>query len=377
MSITGQPLTIHQFHYRASLGEAVTRHMLFIQEALSEVGIGGKIFSVQRKNLPQGKVHAWSMDSVWDCDLLLIHHSQYNPSFQEVLSVEIPKAVVYHSQSPEHYFSHDLEARKNLQLGKKQLIKLGKRGFRALAVSSFSAAELEGKGFQSVGLIPLMHLKSNSTEINLSQASDPKHLLFVGKLAPHKKQALLIETFFHLQKHLPTNSKLHLVGTGDPLYTKYLKLLIKQLGLSQQVSLTGKLTDSNLKDYYSLADAFVCMSEHEGFCLPVVEAMNSAIPVFYRPLSGIKETMGGAGVELLTDNPIQNAMVLKNILENPSALRAILGKQEQRVKDLSAFQNKRTLQKQLIKLCDRKIKKESHEAPIALSSPDRLSKELV
>lgn len=362
-----QPLTIHQFHYRASAGEAVTQHMLFIREALAEVGVSGKIFSVQRKNLPQGKVQEWTLDSAWDCDLLLIHHSQYNPELKELLSMELPKAVVYHSQPPENYFSHDLDAKRSLHQGRNQLSWFRKRKIPALAVSKFSVGELKSWGFDSVSVLPLMHLEQLKSETELPEANEPRHLLFVGKVAPHKKQSLLIETFYHLRKELPAHSKLHLVGTGDPLYTKYLKLLIAQLGLNSHVSLTGKLTDSNLKDYYSMADGFICMSEYEGFCMPVVEAMKAGVPVFYRPLTGTKETMGGAGVELLSDDPVQNAMVIKTFLESKTALQTILAKQQSRLKILGAFQNRKKVQEVLLNLCGRTlIQRKSHEASLSL-----------
>ena len=347
-------ISIHQFHYRASAGEAVTQHMLFIREALAEAGIGGKIFSVQRKNLPQGKVQAWSPDSAWDCDLLLIHHSQYNPNLKELLSIEVPKAVIYHSQPPASLFSYDPEVKKNLEIGKKQLGLLKRKGLVALGVSQFAVAELARLGFKNTGVIPLMHLESQPAVMGSVEKNEPKHLLFVGKLAPHKKQSLLVETFYHLRKELPPQSQLHLVGTGDPLYTKYLRLLIKQLGLSQSVILTGKLTDSNLSEYYALADAFICMSEYEGFCIPVVEAMRAQLPVFYRSVTGIKETMGGAGVELLTNDPIQNALILKQFLNSPTALKAVLARQQMRLKSLSSFQNRKTVQEQILKLSNRK-----------------------
>jgi len=367
-------IAIHQFHYRASAGEAITQHMLFIRESLAEIGVGGKIFSMERKNLPQGKVQAWSPDSVWDCDLLLIHHSQYNPELKKILSIEVPKAVIYHSQPPSRFFAHDPLALKNIEKGLKQLRFLKRKEMIALGVSDFSVSGLRDLGFKSTGILPLIHLEPSSVVKETFERDEAKHLLFVGKLAPHKKQALLIETFYHLRKELPPHSQLHLVGTGDPVYTKYLKLLIKQLGLTQSVSLTGKLTESNLREYYLLADAFICMSEYEGFCLPVVEAMKSEVPVFYRPISGVKETMGGAGVELMTDDPVQNAILLNCFLRSPAALKAVVAKQQTRLKSLSGFQNRKTVQKVLMGLCHRQSEiktifssmKSSHDAPLTL-----------
>jgi glycosyltransferase involved in cell wall biosynthesis len=346
-----QSFTVHQFHYKASGGDAVTQHMLFIQSALAEIGIGGGIFSVERKNLPLGKIQPWSVDSVWNCDLLLIHHAQGNPVLKDILDLEIPKAIVYHSQAPARFYSHDLETKHNLMLGKKQLTLLKKRGVPVFGVSEFTLDELKRIGFESPQILPLMHLEKIKLEEKPFDFLEPKNLLFVGRIAPHKRQSLLIESFYHLRSQLPAHSKLILIGTGDPLYTKYLKLLIQQWKLTGQVVLAGKLTDQDKESYYELADAFVCLSEHEGFCIPLVEAMREGVPVFYRPSSGVKETMAGAGVQLLSENPTEIAATLLAFLRNEEAQKQVLKQQEKRLKELSKFQNKTVLQAKLLEWC--------------------------
>lgn len=344
----GQPLTVHQFNFRASAGEAVTQQMLFLKEALAEVGIGGKIFAVERKNLPQGKVEKWSLDSAWDCDLLLIHHSQGNPALKSVQSLEVKKALVYHALPPETFYAHDLEFKSNLALGKKQLSIFKNQQMSAFGVSAFTLKELEQRGFKSPRLLPLLHLDAPiQSDPEISDADEPKNLLFVGKIAPHKHQALLIQTFYHLRSALPEHSKLYLVGTGDPLYTKYLRLLIRQLGLSPWVVLTGKVTETDLKHYYSLADAFIGLSAHEGFGIPLVEAMKYGVPVFYRPLSGAKDTMAGSGVEILSDNPLEIAAVVKTVLSSQTSLKAVLKQQNKRLEALSLIHNKTVAQREI------------------------------
>lgn len=346
-----QSLTIHQYHARATAGDAITQHMLFIQEALDEIGIGGKIFAGEKRNLPQGKVLLWSKGLGWDCDLFLIHHSQYNPDFKSLLSLERPKAVLYHSQPSESYFSYDADLKKSLRLGKKQLVEYRKKGIPTLGVSEFSAGELRDLGFSKPGILPLMHLEAPEKRQKEWDWAEPKHLVFVGRLAPHKGQSQLIEIFFHLKKLLPPQSKLYLLGTGDPLYTKYLKLLIKQWNLENQIVLTGKVTQADLVKYYTLADAFVCASEHEGFCLPLVEAMKHGVPVFFKSQPAVKETMGRAGVEWLSGNSVECAAVLSSFIKNPKALEGVIKKQDERLKQLSLFQNKKVLQKTLFSLC--------------------------
>lgn len=346
-----QSFTIHQFHHKASGGDAVTQHMLFIQSALAEIGIDGKIFSIERKNLPTEKVQPWSVDSVWNCDLLLIHHSQGNPLLKEVVSVEIPKAVIYHSQPPADFYSHDLEMKHRLELGRQQLHFFKKKDIPLFGVSLFGLEELKALGFQNPQLLPLMHLETTQSSEKNFDWQEPKNLLFVGRIAPHKRQSLLIETFYHLKNQLPPHSKLILVGSGDPLYIKYLKLLIQQWKLSGQVVLAGKLTDQDKKRYFELADAFLCVSEHEGFCIPLVEAMRERVPVFYRPVSGVKETMGGAGVQLLTQNPTEIAAVLLAFLKKTEAQKQVLSQQDKRLRELSKFQNRTVLQSKLLEWC--------------------------
>lgn len=368
-----QALTVHQYHFRASAGEAITQHMLLIQQALAEVGVSGKIFSSEIKNLPQGRVHKWSLDSAWDCDLLLIHHSQANPEVKSLSRLEIPKALIYHSQPPESFYVHDRDMFRNLIQGKKQLSFWKHQNVPAFAVSQFGVNELKKLGFPRAEILPLMHLEPQSAALEDAEPLEPKHLLFVGKLMPHKRQAQLIELFFYLKSEFPKGSQLHLVGTGDPLYTKYLKLLVKQLGLSSFVTLTGKLTEAELKNYYSFADAFICVSDHEGFCLPVVEAMQQQVPVFYRPHSGIQETMAGAGVEFLSSRPVDHAAIIASVLKHPPAVRALLKKQNQRLKEMARFQNKKKLQEMILGMCQRlpiakgslnsKPKVKPHDAP--------------
>lgn len=349
-----QGLTIHQYHFRASAGEAITQHMLLIQQALAEIGVSGKIFSSEIKNLPQGRVHAWSLDSAWDCDLLLIHHSQANPELKSLSRLEIPKALVYHSQPPEAFYVHDRDMFRNLIQGKKQLSFWNRQNVPAFAVSPFGVSELKKLGFSKPEILPLMHLEPQTAALGETDPDEPKHLLFVGKLMPHKRQAQLIETFFYLKNEFPKGSQLHLVGTGDALYTKYLKLLIQQLGLSSLVTLTGKLTEAELKNYYSFADAFICVSDHEGFCLPVVEAMQLQVPVFYRPHSGIQETMAGAGVELLSSRSLDHAAIIAGVLKHPEAIQQVLKNQNRRLKELARFQNRKKIQEMIMKRCQYK-----------------------
>src|SRR5688572_13447070 len=107
MSSLTQGITVHQFHYHANTGDAITQQMRFIQNALKEIGIDGEIYAKKfpRKLLPQ--IKSFQKERLWNADLLLIHHSFGNPAFDELARVEIPKAIVYHNITPAEFYGHD------------------------------------------------------------------------------------------------------------------------------------------------------------------------------------------------------------------------------------------------------------------------------
>ena len=116
------------------------------------------------------------------------------------MDLEIPKAVVYHAQPDPSFFSHDLELRKRLYRGKTQLRWLAKREIPAFAVSHFCEIELKRLGFQSVKRLPLLNLDSGLKKATWDKAdSEPKQILFVGNILPHKNQAALIDLILLLR----------------------------------------------------------------------------------------------------------------------------------------------------------------------------------
>jgi glycosyltransferase involved in cell wall biosynthesis len=110
------------------------------------------------------------------------------------------------------------------------------------------------------------------------------------------------------------------------------------------------VTKNSLEHYYEIADAFVCPSEHEGFCIPLVEAMSRHVPTFYISKTGVKETMGKSGVSLKTENPLEIAQILAAVLEKPLAIKAILKSQHQRLMELADTQSKLRVQELILEL---------------------------
>lgn len=334
----GQTLSIHQFHDSVAPGDAITQQLLFIQSSLKAVGITGKIFSRNIKGALEEKVLPFRKENVWDCDVMLVHFSMGLEKPEEILKLEIPKALVYHNITPPEFFAHDSFLKSLAANGRKQLARHAADFIANFSDSDFNRRELEKLGYRNGRLLPLFDLDRSVPDSSARKAG-PFHLLFVGRLAPHKNQALLIKIFYHLRSELPPDSKLYLVGTGDPIYTHYLRLLIVQLGLEEHVVLPGKVQPRELKRFYETAGAFISASHHEGFGIPLVESMQAGLPVFYLPKAAVSETMGKAGHRLKAKEPLPLAREIAATLGDSVQMAEILRQQKTRLAEIAAFQN--------------------------------------
>lgn len=337
---TRQKIAIHQYHYSASLGDGVTDHMVFIRDSLHRAGISGEMYATEIKDSAQGRVRPFLASEIWDCDLLLIHHSHGNPQLGPLLKIEVPKALIYHNVTPPHYFRHDPYIAKLCKMGRDQLHIFRSHTVANFADSRFNAVELTDLRFSRSDILPLLDVEKMLSTPPPSGKRDGQTLfLFVGRMAPHKNQAMILRVFFHLRRFIRQNCRLVFVGTQDPIYGNYVRLLRNQLDLKQSVEFSGHVSAQKLRQYYESADAFICLSEHEGFCRPLVEAMACDVPVFFRPISAIPETMGNAGVELLSSRPEEQAAAIATVLENKEAIATIQESQRNRLRQLAQIQN--------------------------------------
>ena len=343
-----QKLRVHQYHDCVQPHDAVTNQMRFLKTVLRDAGISGEIFSRHIK--PQGwsEAQPFHANRVWDCDLLLIHHSQGSPLLSEVLKIEVPKALVYHNITPSYFFNHDPYLRDLCQLGRAQLLQMRPQLIAAFADSKFNATELEELGYSSPQLLPLFDL--GACQITTRKPRTPRHLIFVGKITPHKNQALLIKTLFYLNLLWEKKAKLTLVGGEDPIYGRYVRHLVKALGLETVVTFTGKIDDEALREHFRLADAFLSTSLHEGYGVPLVEAMRAGLPVFALSNSAVPETVKGAGVLLETQKPHHIANIIATVLADPKAVALIQQSQKKRLQELEKEQSRQKVLEPLVPL---------------------------
>ena len=210
----------------------------------------------------------------------------------------------------------------------------------SMAVSKYNCDELRKLGFYNLKVLPILYDFKKCSQLYhpqfLSQMSGKKNILFLGRIAPNKKQEDVIKAFYYYHKFRP-ESRLFLVGSyqGMEKYLNELMCLVTLLGLQEDVIFTGKVSYEIMSSLYKGSDLFLSMSEHEGFCVPLLESMYFDLPVLAYASSAIPETLGKGGVLFYEKNYPLIAEMMIQMTENEQFRSEIIRKQQERLNDFS------------------------------------------
>ncbi|MDX6676359.1 MAG: hypothetical protein QOE31_411 [Solirubrobacteraceae bacterium] len=233
-------------------------------------------------------------------DVLLIHYSAYAPKLRAVLELPNRKLLLSHNITPARWFwDHDPQAAVVCALGRKQLPQFAEAADVVAGVSLYNAREM---GSEIVIPILFDPAELGAARDRGAPPSGPPLILFVGRLAPHKRQDAVMRAFeLYRRRHAP-DARLVLVGAPvNWAYDAAMRELAE--GLSPgAITIESGLTREQLAERYRSAHAFVCLSEHEGFCIPLLEAFHFGVPVIARPVGGVPEVAGDAALLLGEDD---------------------------------------------------------------------------
>ena len=270
------------------------------------------------------------------------------------------KIFIYHNITPSHFF-RDYENRTVAELckeGLKQLKALRLVPSLCLAVSAYNKADIEKTGYLCpVRILPIICQFKEQAAVRKDKG-DSVNILFVGRLAPNKKQNDIIEAFYIYHKNINPQSRLILLGGGEDDYAKALKAYPRSIGLDS-VTYTGHVSDSEKDAYYRDADVFLCLSEHEGFCVPLLEAMHYGIPIIAYDSSAVTETLGGAGLLLERKEPEIVAEAIDMLVTDEKLRDALVANGRERLKDFAPEKAKDILLKELKDFTDYRKKEKT------------------
>lgn len=231
--------------------------------------------------------------------------------------------VNHHNLTPPHFFDRwEPALAAGLARGEAQLASLATRAELALAVSAFNAEGCVRAGYRNVEVAPFladlagMRAVDKGHALHLRATKRGTDWLFVGRLCPNKAQHDLIVAFAAYRRAFDPAARLHLVGGATPAsYRSALEKLVADLDLEDAATLTGPVPASVLSAHYEVADVFVSLSEHEGFCVPVLEAWHAGLPVVALAAAAVPETVGGAGLLLPTKrSPLFTAAAVARVV---------------------------------------------------------------
>lgn len=307
---------IHQIVPTLSSGDAVGAHTLRVRDALRGAGLESEIFAPDIDPALAGEARplATLPHPAPERMALLYQCSIGNEVVDLLLRRPDPLVVNYHNLTPVGQLLRWAPEMAHLVgWGRNQLGALARRAVLGIGDSSLNSAELVAAGFARVRTVPvLLDLTAECTP------DEPGHRwLFVGRIVPNKAQHDVIAAFaWHRAVHAPT-ATLRLVGKDAvPAYRVELERMVDELGLTDSVTLTGPVSEAALEEEFRRASVFVCLSDHEGFGIPLLEAMAHGVPVVAFAAAAVPETVGAAGLLLPSKEPSLVAAAAKRAVDD-------------------------------------------------------------
>ncbi len=257
------------------------------------------------------------------------------------------KVIIYHNITPPHFFERFSEELVTITAtGRHEIKLLAEATDLGLADSEFNRQELEAYGYKTTGVLPiLLDFSKHATppeQTILDKFQDGKvNILFVGRVAPNKKQEDLIKAFYCYKRFVNPNARLLLVGKyrDDEAYVTLLRELIAELQVDD-VHLIGHVTQAELNAFYTLSDMLLCLSEHEGFCVPAVESMFFKLPILAYNCTALPYTLGNSGILINEKRYAEIAEMMQMVVENSALREEIIARQTTR---LAAFRQETVL----------------------------------
>ncbi|MHB1488101.1 MAG: glycosyltransferase [Acidimicrobiales bacterium] len=302
-------VAVHQFVPALLPGDATGGHTLQLRRLLRDHGIASDIYTELIGEGLEGEAFKFN-------DYSRRHGPHDVLIYQMATASEVadylyarPEVLVmnYHNVTPAAFFRPwDPRTASHQSWGRSQVARLSDRTTLAVVDSAYNEAELVDFGYGSSAVVPILldtdAFPDDVDQARLEQLEQAKTKggatwLFVGRVAPNKAQHDLIKALFVYRRLYDQRARLHLVGRPSaPSYSRALDAMVAELDLAGAVTFTGGVTQAELGAYYSSADVLVSASEHEGFCVPLLEAMSHRLPIVAHSAAAVPETVGRAGV---------------------------------------------------------------------------------
>jgi glycosyltransferase involved in cell wall biosynthesis len=336
-------MIINQWVPAAHKGDAIGDSARHVRDLLRGLGHESELFALTIDDGLEGDVLPFADPDARRGDLTIFHYALPSPMTEAFRSLDGGRILQYHNVTPASYLApYDRGLFRLASLGRQELAMLVGHVELALGDSEYNRAELESLGFSPTGVFPIAVDTSRVTR----RASRPSleailddglvNFLFVGRIAPNKKIEDHIRLAEHYKRYVDAYYRFIFVGRCDvvPGYHAMIRAMMTEYRLlNDRFIFTGPVPDEELAVYYQHAAVYISLSEHEGFCVPLVESMAADVPILAYAAAAVPDTLGGAGVQFAPKD-LEQAAELAGALAFDDGLRQqVIAGQRRRLQD--------------------------------------------
>ena len=327
-------------------GDAIGDEAAFLRRFFISRGFQSEVYRLDCDRGLESESRAFAQFPEPDpADITILHFALPSPLTPAFRRLKSKKMIIYHNvTSPEFFSGYSEEMVRIARLGREELRSLAGTADIALADSAFNARELVDFGFREARVFPLYvdlaKYERPANEFVRRLFRDGRtNILFVGRIAPNKKIEDLIKVTFYYKKFISPLVRLVIVGKTSSLpayYHSLVRLADEFLLAPEEIRFTGHLPDDEMFALYRAADVFLSLSEHEGFCLPLIESLVFDLPVIAYDSTAVPDTLGGAGILVREKRPDRVAELVDLVARDPELRESIIHGQRERLKEFQA-----------------------------------------
>ncbi|MBM3284811.1 MAG: glycosyltransferase family 4 protein [Candidatus Aminicenantes bacterium] len=327
-------------------GDAIGDEAAFLREFFRSRGHSSEVYRLTcDRELEAESEDVAAFPAPGPSDIVILHFALPSPLSQVFSRLRCRKVLVSHNVTAAEFFhGYSDEMVRLAQLGREELRALAPVADVGLADSPFNARELAAFGCRQTHVFPLFidlarYEKPYDRFTHSLFRDERTNILFVGRIAPNKKIEDLIRVVFYYKKYISPLVRLIIVGKTSALpryYCSLVKLADDFYLRPEELVFTGHVSDEEMFSFYRAADVFVSLSEHEGFCLPLIESMIFELPVVAFNATAVPDTLGGAGILVNAKNPARLAELVDIVARDRAVRDKIVSGQRSRLKRFMA-----------------------------------------
>lgn len=334
-------MIVNQWVPAAHRGDAIGDSARRVRGILREMGHTSDIYALSIDEELRDDIRPFGEASAREGDITIYHYALPSAMTEAFATLRRGRVLQYHNVTPPHFFAPwDAGIFRLATLGRREIRTLAGRTDLALGDSEYNRQELESFGFTNTGVFPIAldldRIRRAPARPALERvlADGLLNFLFVGRIVPNKKIEDHIRLAEHYKRYVDIDYRFIFVGKTDgvPRYYNAIRALIAEYQMpADRFIFTGSVPDEDLAVYYRTARAYISLSEHEGFCVPLLEAMAADVPVLAYAATAVPDTLDGAGVQFAPKDLEFAAELLGELAYNEALRARVLAGQRQRL----------------------------------------------